>query len=152
MATTDFSKALRKFAEKVDGGIRTVMVKSSIDLHTAIVMRTPVGNPDLWKGNAPPGYVGGRLRASWEIGIDRFEWTPGEIKPDASGAATIAKGTWKLQQWTPGTGIYIGTRLPYAPVIEYQGHSKQAQAGMLRVSVAEWHGFVERAARQVAAS
>ncbi len=149
MAATSFGKALEQFAEKVDGGIRTVMVKSSIDLHAAIVMRTPVGNPDLWKHSPPPGYVGGRLRASWEVGLDRFEWTPGEIKPDPGGGATIAKGTWKLQQWKPGEDIYIGTRLPYAPPIEYVGHSKQASAGMLRVSVSEWQSFIESAARSL---
>ena len=146
-----FGADLAKFAAKVDGGIRTVMRKSSLDLHTAIVMRTPVGNPDLWKHKAPARYAGGRQRASWGVGLDRFEFEA-EIKADPGGALTVSRGASVLQRWEPGMDIYIGTRLPYAPPIEYLRHSKQAPAGMLRVSIAEWHGFVERAARQVAAS
>ncbi|MDH5829796.1 hypothetical protein QFW80_04590 [Luteimonas sp. M1R5S18] len=148
MARTDFGKALHKFAEKVDGGIATVMRKSSIDLLSSIVMKTPVGNPTLWKSKGPPGYVGGRLRASWTVDFDQAVFTA-TLKPDPSGALTIANGATKLQQWEPGLPIVISTRLPYAPRIEFQGHSGQAPAGMVRVSVAEWHSFVERAARSL---
>ena len=148
MARTDFGKAIERFAEKVDGGIATVMRKSSVDLLSAIVMRTPVGNPDLWKSSPPPGYVGGRLRASWTVDFGQPE-IAFDIRPDPAGNATVSRGELKLQQWQPGLPIVISTRLPYAPRIEFQGHSGQAPAGMVRVSVAEWHSFIERAARSL---
>jgi len=43
-----------------------------------------------------------------------------------------------------GDTYSLGNGQPYVGVIEYEGHSQQAPAGMLRVSTAEWDDIVAR--------
>lgn len=50
MAST-FSLDLKAFAEKAKGNAEQVIKKVSIDLLTAVVDRSPVGNPELWAAN-----------------------------------------------------------------------------------------------------
>jgi len=44
-----------------------------------VILKTPVGNPDLWKSKPPKGYVGGQFRSFWQANI--------------SGSATVAPKT-----------------------------------------------------------
>lgn len=47
-----FSLDLKAFVEKAKGNVEEVIQKTSIDLLSAIVDRSPVGNPELWAINA----------------------------------------------------------------------------------------------------
>jgi len=47
-----FSLDLKAFVEKAKGNVEQVIQKTSIDLLTAVVDRSPVGNPELWAINA----------------------------------------------------------------------------------------------------
>ncbi|WP_421523068.1 hypothetical protein [Pseudomonas yamanorum] len=47
-----FSLDLKAFVEKAKGNVEQVIQKTSIDLLTAVVDRSPVGNPELWTINA----------------------------------------------------------------------------------------------------
>lgn len=140
-----FALSLAAFAKKAPEQARDVVRKVSIDLLTATVLRTPVGNPDLWKNKPPKGYVGGRLRANWNVSLV----TPDTSTTDAidkSGAQTIARGSANAGAADGVKDIFIMNSLPYAIPIEY-GHSEvQAPAGMVRVSVAEFQAFVDKAA------
>ncbi|GGA05605.1 hypothetical protein [Dyella caseinilytica] len=51
MADKTFALSLTAFAQKAPEKAREVVRKVSIDLLTATVMRTPVGNPELWAVN-----------------------------------------------------------------------------------------------------
>jgi hypothetical protein len=93
--------------------------------------------------NAPPGYVGGRFRGNWLVSIG----SPliGEIdRVDPSGNDTIAAARAVLQSLVAGTPIFIVNNLPYGPRLEYESWSKQAPAGMLRITVAEFQDIVQQ--------
>lgn len=148
MADT-FTLDLEAFAEKAKHNAAVVVRKSSLDLLNSVVMRTPVGNPSLWKSKPPKGYVGGRLRANWNVSLD----APDESTSDAidkTGAPTIARGGRAMSEADGKRDIWMVNALPYAIPIEY-GHSHmQAPAGMVRVSVTEWQQYVNLQAAKVA--
>lgn len=147
MADT-FALSLARFAEKAPEQARTVVRKVAIETLTRVVLRTPVGNPSLWKGKPPAGYVGGRLRANWftSIGVPNHA-TSKAI--DSSGAASINRGTATINAATTDQPIYLMNSLPYVREIEYEGHSRQAPAGMVRITVTEFQTMVDTAAVQV---
>ncbi|WP_443699178.1 hypothetical protein [Pseudomonas sp.] len=47
-----FSLDLKEFIEKAKGNVEVVIQKTAIDLLSAVVDRSPVGNPELWASNA----------------------------------------------------------------------------------------------------
>ncbi len=63
-----FTLQLKAFAEKAKGNADLVVRKVVLDIGTRVVLRSPVGDPDLWEGKAPKGYVGGRFRGNWQYG------------------------------------------------------------------------------------
>ena len=134
----DFSVALGKWAkgmlpEKQNRFVRTVGLKAL----RGVVMMTPVGNPDLWTRPAPPGYVGGRARANWQVTTG----SPGGgilENVDPSGNGTIRNGTAAMTVvWQePFFGrITLFNNLPYIEALEH-GHSTQAANGMVAVTLA----------------
>ncbi|HEY6643664.1 hypothetical protein [Povalibacter sp.] len=97
---------------------------------------------------AGQGYVGGRLRGSWTVTAGTPSTTePGRIDPD--GSETIAAAAAALASFTAGPSIYITSNVPYANRIEYTGHSSQAPAGMVRVSITEFQQFVDAAVQSL---
>lgn len=148
MSSQTFTLALSQFVEKAKAAPAIVVRKATIDLFSAVVLRTPVGNPDLWAGPAPKGYVGGRLRANWIVSLDRPDPTTTEAI-DKSGAQTIAKGITVITHADGEQDIYMTNNLPYAVSIEYGHSKKQAPAGMVRVSIAEFSQYVENAVREL---
>lgn len=144
-----FALSLKAFADKAKAAPAQVVRKVAIDLLTATVLRTPVGNPDLWKNKPPKGYVGGRLRANWNVSLV----TPDTSTTDAidkSGQAAIARGASVAGEADGIKDIFIMNSLPYALPIEYGHSGVQAPAGMVRVSVAEFQAFVDKAAASLA--
>ncbi len=67
---------------------------------------------------------------------------------DKNGQPTIAKGTNVILQADGLKDIYIMNNLPYARALEY-GHSKQAPAGVVRITLAEVDSYVEAAVRSL---
>lgn len=53
---TIFSADIQKFVEKANGNIETVIRKVSFDLFRKVIAKSPVGNPDNWKGNEQAVY------------------------------------------------------------------------------------------------
>ncbi len=97
-----------------------------------IVLRSPVGNPDLWKRPPPPGYAGGRFRGSHIVSIGEPVYTV-TTKIDPAGAETISRGANQLSGLEPFTTVFIQTNLPYAERLE-DGHSTQRPEGIYAVS------------------
>lgn len=147
MADT-FALDLSKFIAKANGNVEQVVQKVGADLLASVVSRTPVGNPSLWKSKPPAGYVGGRLRGNWNVsfGAPDFKTTPVR---DQSGGPTIGRGISILTHWKGEADIYVMNSLPYVRTIEYEGHSRQAPAGMVRITVTEFQAFVQQAAAEV---
>jgi hypothetical protein len=100
-------------------------------LFAEVVDRTPVDT--------------GRLKGNWQI--SQGSPATGEVSTtDASGATTKAAIAVGMGGW--GSTTYLANNLPYAQRIEFDGYSRQAPAGMVRVSFARVNGIVESAIRQ----
>lgn len=203
-----FAIDVAKWCEKAKENADTVLRGVVVELLTRVVLRTPVGNPDLWKANAGAvyrretfnlfaervnqratifnanlvaagevtksgrvrgaqklvklksgkalqrsfpnvqgkGYVGGALRGSWQITIG----TPARAdnqRIDPGGSTTIAAGAAAVAAAKVGPAIFIVSNKPYARRIEFEGWSKQAPAGMIRVTAAEFSLIVDEQAR-----
>lgn len=187
-----FSLDIAAFVEKAKANAEQVIQKTAVDLLSAVVGRSPVGNPELWAVNqiaadynrevfdynaalrqnpenltkagrlkpgrkvndsmeikAPAGYVGGRFRANWQVTFNAP--AVGEIDAvDPQGNSTINKGSAVLQTFRSDYGsIWLMNNVPYAQKLEY-GHSSQAPAGVVRVTIAEFQMMVDAAARSLA--
>jgi len=142
-----FEKSLDDFVENtIPSAHLAVQKKIAIDLLTRIIIKTPVGNPDLWKESslpAPPGYVGGRARANWQISVgvpgsdaSNEPETGVRFKQKISGLQEAA-GFAAMASAKAGGTIWIFNNVSYIKRLE-MGHSKrQAPAGMVAVSLAE---------------
>lgn len=143
-----FALDLKAFADKTSARTQQIVRKIVIDVGTAMVMKSPVGDPLGWKNPsaAPAGYVGGRFRANWQYGyntIDRATTT----KVDASGQTSISAIVGGVSGKDAAAVHYITNSLPYAQRIE-EGHSqRQAPQGVVRLTVMEFQPIVEAAAR-----
>lgn len=87
------------------------------------------------------GYVGGRFRGNWQVTFGSPA-TDQLTNVDPSGSATIADGSNVLADAQVGTMIYLINNLPYSERLE-DGWSKQAPAGMVKVTVADFTGIVD---------
>ena len=138
-----FSLQIKDFVKTVKVREEVVVRKLAFGLLEGVVKMSPVGNPELWK-RPVKGYVGGRFRANWQVGINAPVVGTLETK-DKSGSATLAKGRQVLSGVKAGGGIiYITNNLPQAVPLEF-GHSKQAPVGMVRVTVARYQAMLDKA-------
>ncbi|GAA0907690.1 hypothetical protein GCM10009552_15960 [Rothia nasimurium] len=81
----------------------------------------------------PDGYVGGRFRGNWQTSIAAP--ATGTIdRVDPSGSSTISEVLRNMGG--AGTVTFLVNNLPYSQVLEYESHSSQAPAGMVRISMA----------------
>lgn len=107
--------------------LTSVVRKSCAEISTRIVARTPVDS--------------GSLRASW---------TPNNGEPIAENV-DIAQGGSRhdiasvVNNIEAGDTFSLANGQPYARRIEYEGHSPQAPAGMVRITAAEWPQIVREA-------
>lgn len=131
-----FNRALNKYGKKVVPEKHVKFQKAiAAQLFRSIVLKNPVGNPLLWKNPPPPGYVGGRSRGNWQIGLNAFtDVETGRI--DASGGPTISVGLSKLAPAKPYGVIWIYNNVPYIVRLE-NGWSTQAPSGMVGIALAE---------------
>lgn len=139
-----FTLDLTRFAAKCGGNARTVVKKVVLDVGSSIVMKTPVGDPTTWKMPAPPGYVGGRARGSWQYA----QGAPLEVEPggiDQGGQVSINRVRAGIAAGDPVTEHYITSTVPYMRRLEYDGWSQQAPNGMVRLTIAEFTQFINSA-------
>ncbi len=148
-----FAVSVSNWTNKASGNCDQLLRAVTIALLNNIVVRTPVGNPDLWKGDKygfirpPKGYVGGRLRANWQVTVG--DPATGELPDiDPTGQTTIIRAQATINGVRCGPPIYIINNLPYAIPIEY-GHSQQAPEGMVRLAAVEFQQIVDDAAKEL---
>lgn len=128
-----FALQLGAFAKKAGKNADLVVRKVGIDMTSRIVIRTPVDT--------------GRARANWNTTIGSANYAVSESF-DKAGASTIAKAAARLSGFRCGPSIWISNGLPYIGELE-KGSSKQAPAGMVAITVAEFNGLVKTAAEGV---
>lgn len=128
-----FTLQIGEFAALAKDNTQQVVRKVAGDVLAKTVLRSPVDT--------------GRFRANWvtTYGNPSYRTT---AATDRSGQASILKGQGTIRRTPAGETIYILNSLPYAIPLEY-GHSKQAPAGMVRLTVAEFQTFVDNAVRSV---
>lgn len=149
-----FALSVSNWTKKAQANADEVLRAVTIALLNNVVVRSPVGNPDLWKGDKygfirpPTGYVGGRFRANWQVTIGSpAEGTIEAVDP--IGQIPILSAQTVIADARCGPTIYIVNNLPYAIRLEY-GWSKQAPAGMVRLAAIEFQQIVDNAARELA--
>jgi hypothetical protein len=144
MSSQSFALDIRAFVEKAKAAPAQVIRRATLELFTSVVLRSPVGNPDLWAHKPPPGYVGGRFRANWNVSLVSPDTGTTE-GVDANGAATVDRGVSVLAHADGTQDIYITNNLPYAVSLEYGHSGVQAPQGMVRVSLAEFSQYIDKA-------
>lgn len=123
----DFDRDLTAFAKQLDVSVVTVVKKVGFDLFARIIKRTPVDT--------------GRARASWTIAVNQPDRTVAPegthpeaiVSPEAAAASQAAGALTHLKPYEP---VWISNNLPYIEALE-KGHSDQAPAGMVALSIAE---------------
>lgn len=117
---------LQRLTEKAKGDLATVVRKATLDAFTRVVLKSPVDT--------------GRFRANWNFSVGAPDYGVTPSTNQARGQTEAAKAL-SVQV---GTIAYLSNGLPYARRLE-NGWSKQAPAGMVRTTVAEFNAIVQRA-------
>ena len=133
MALGNFELDIARFVAKANGNINLVIRKIALDLFSRVIMKTPVDE--------------GRARGSWSVAIGAIP--PDEVHVnDKDGSVTLARVAAATLGLKAGDIVYMTSSLDYIKALEY-GHSKQAPAGMVRITVQEFPGVVAKAASEV---
>lgn len=150
--STAFSISVSKWADELGADLETVAKKTALDVLASVRLKTPVGNPDIWAANVGKsrsdpgfvgkGYVGGTLRANWQLSVGAPAQGTRE-RVDGLFPAVVDDQA-ALAGFVSGTTIYITNNITYAARAE-RGWSKQAPAGMVSVTIAEWPQIVREA-------
>lgn len=136
-----FKKAIDLFSDKTKSKMELLTRKLIIDIGVRLVEKSPVGDPSVWQGLPPKGYVGGRFRANWQYSFNNV--VQGDL-PDIDSSGNISVGRITSGAYTsPFIGKhYIVNNLPYAMRLE-TGWSKQAPAGMVTLTVMEFDSSIQ---------
>lgn len=125
----DFKLQLDKwFKDECEDRIRLAVQKIGIDILRRVILKTPVDT--------------GRLRGNWLVAIGSPA-TGTVSRSDKEGDEAIREGSAVITGLSEAQAIHITNNLPYAARIE-NGHSTQAPAGMVAVTLAEVEAFFAR--------
>lgn len=132
MATIEqFAESMRRYAGQIEKNAPRVQREVAAAVLQAVIVSTPVGNPTLWKGPHPKGYVGGRARANWLVGVGSAPTGEVDVGHDAmtAGEAVIASAAGTRAD------IHITNNVPYIVPLN-EGHSHQAPAAFVETAIA----------------
>ena len=143
---SSFTVQLQQFADKTKRNANDFVGNVTVNIAKRLDMRSPVGDGKLWKRPPPPGYVGGRFRGNWQLGVNVVPaGETGRIDPD--GGATVGTIIASIPEQPAGTVMYLANNVPYAQALE-DGHSTQAPNGLVGLTAMEFQQIVdEEAAR-----
>lgn len=145
-----FAVDLQRFAEKAkdraDEAVGTIVVAIAAELDK----RSPVGDPSRWTeefkevgqrlGWYGAGYVGGRFRGNWQLGVDvRIRSALNRIDPD--GKETQAAIEAAIPDEASGRVYNLSNNVPYAMQLE-MGYSKQAPTGIVGLTATMFQQIV----------
>lgn len=142
MARGSFMLDLQKFAEKAkakaDDAVGGIVVRVAAELDR----RSPVGDASYWISPPPKGYVGGRFRGSWNLGVEQL---PAGVETiDPSGAAAQGRILAAIPEQASGKLYYLVNATPYGRRIE-EGWSRQAPTGLVGLTAIQFQRFVDEA-------
>ena len=119
---TTFALDISKFAEKAGKEADKVVREICLNLLTDIVYKTPVDT--------------GRARANWFTSIASPSNETIEFEGGGAAAQGLSIGR-AMNDLSKATGnvFWISNNLPYIYRLEYEGWSKQAPRGMVRIAI-----------------
>lgn len=97
-----------------------------------------------FKNRVGQGYVGGRFKSNWMVSIGSINLANG-AEP---GANALLRAKADTAQFELGDVIWISNNLPYAKRLEFEGWSKQAPAGMARLTMQDADQILKRAVQR----
>lgn len=120
MIRMDFRINIPAVAGRLKKKVLLSQKKIAFDVLSGVVSMTPVDK--------------GRAKGNWfiSLGAPRVDYEWGRLDP--SGNETISAGTQVIDQLQDYGAIYLTNNLPYILPLE-KGHSRQAPAGMVRLSL-----------------
>lgn len=126
------SEQIAELGREYEDRVEEVFRMALLEFFTDVVMSTPVDT--------------GRARANWNTNVGLVD---ASIQTDATDAdLSIRKFLGIMSHYKVSEDVYLSNNLPYIRALEY-GHSKQAPAGMVRISASRWSEFVEAAVQAV---
>lgn len=144
---TTFTLQLEQFADKVQHRADDVVGRVVSEIARRIDDRSPVGDATYWKNPPPKGYIGGRFRGNWQLGIGSApSGETGRIDP--AGQATFGAIVAEIPTQAAGLVYFLANNVPYAQRVE-DGHSRQAPTGLVGVTAMEFPTIVARAVESV---
>lgn len=127
----DITNYIKKSKAATDDYARAVV----LNIDQRLVLKSPVDT--------------GRFRANWNIGNGSVNMMTSE-DVDPTGYGQIGQAVAVIKSMIiNGQTIFISNSLPYAYRLEYEGWSKQAPQGMVRVTLAEINSVLKEAAFEV---
>lgn len=142
-----FAVQLEEFAKKVGKRADDLVGNVIVECARRLDERSPVGDATYWKNPAPKGYVGGRFRGNWQLGINLIpSGETGRIDPN--GSETLGTITASIPQSPAGTIAYLTNNAPYAQRIE-DGWSRQAPTGLVGITEMEGPQIAAQAVDQL---
>jgi hypothetical protein len=125
-----FSAAVNAWGHDALVTIDRVRRASALEVFSLAIQGTPVDT--------------GLLRGNWQTSINSPQLRTTDRK-DPGGSAAIAEALANLGSLVDV--VYMVNSLPYAERIEYEGYSRQAPEGMVRIAAARWQEIVEKKAK-----
>lgn len=187
MNNDDFERSLDAACLQLIGQTEEVVKLTILRLLEGVVMRSAVGNPDIWAVNTtarnynlavaeenarlrtegggrikrgrkvhdsmeirkPAGYIGGRYRGNWQLGLG-VSPTEETGRTDKGGSATIAAGRRVMAAYQTGAvnTVWFANNVPYALVLE-MGHSQQQPNGNARLAIADFPRVLAEVVQEV---
>lgn len=142
-----FLLQLREFAEKTERQADDLVGLITVKIAQRIDERSPVGDAIYWRNKPPKGYVGGRFRGNWQLGVG---FVPaGETgRVDPAGSTTVSAIIAAIPEKAAGHVFYLTNNVPYGQRIE-DGWSRQAPTGLVALTAAEFQSIVGESAAAV---
>lgn len=112
-----FGNDLKRLCDQAKDKSEMLVRKVALEMQSQMIERSPVDS--------------GRFRHNWQCGIGAMDGnTSMATANDALGRASAT-----IEGWKPGQTIWLTNSLPYAHRLEFEGWSKQAPSGMVRLTV-----------------
>lgn len=145
-----FGDDLRAFQTNTNAKLNLFVKNLVSEVALSLIVKSPVGDPELWASKPPKGYEGGQFRANWNYSLAAINpATTNAIDPD--GGPTLDKIVGSIPEDAIGSVHFVTNSLPYAIRLE-NGHSTQAPFGMVTLTIIEFSQMIDRAIANVSLS
>lgn len=142
-----FAIEIQAFTAKAKANANQVVGEIVVGVARELDMRSPVGDASYWVSAPPKGYVGGRFRANWQLGIGAKK--TGIVNAvDTGGSIAFPAIAAGVPEEAAGNVFFLSNNLPYAQRIE-SGWSRQAPTGLVALTAMKFQEIVNKAAAKL---